>query len=339
MPSRPLGELKSMVGDSVTTVDGFRVEKGKVEEFARAIGSTDPVYRDEDVASERGHDQVPAPLTYAAVSSFPRYCPDSIVWRGFDLGFDREYVLHGEQGYTYERPLYVGDILDGETTLVGVDQRTGNRGGTMTFAEFETTFRTREDEDVLRTRATSIETQGAVEDPASEEADLTADHSTEAGIDATRQRAIRLSDPVASGEMVRSVRDVTVGDESPTVRVPTLVRKDFVRYAGASGDFNPIHYDESYARAAGNASVFGQGMLSAGIASRAVCRWLPIDAISTFDVRFESRVFPGDSLEADGTVTDVSQREAGSTVKAELSVTTDTDETVLTGNMTADLPE
>jgi len=52
--------------------------------------------------------------------------------------------------------------------------------------------------------------------------------------------------------------------------VETVDRPDFVKYAGASGDFNQIHYDEPHAERAGYDSVFGQGMFTAGVASRTV---------------------------------------------------------------------
>ena len=57
--------------------------------------------------------------------------------------------------------------------------------------------------------------------------------------------------------------DVQEGGAVPPFVVERLARMDLVRYAGASGDFNPIHTDEEFARAAGNPSVFGHGMLTA----------------------------------------------------------------------------
>ena len=64
-----------------------------------------------------------------------------------------------------------------------------------------------------------------------------------------------------------------VGDEVPPlsrgIELATLVR-----YAGASTDFNPIHYDESYARAAGLPGVIGHGMLAMGLVSEAITDWV-----------------------------------------------------------------
>ena len=63
--------------------------------------------------------------------------------------------------------------------------------------------------------------------------------------------------------------DVNVGDTAPEKR-HTLTRTDLVIYAGASGDFNPMHHDEVQAKAAGMPSVFGHGMFSAGLLATAI---------------------------------------------------------------------
>ncbi len=161
MPTKSFEELRAMVGTSVVTVDGFEVEAGKVEEFARAVRDDNPAHRSQEAAAEQGFDRVPAPLTFARVSSFPRY--RAVDGRGIDLGFRREYSIHGEQSYEFERPLQVGDVLTGTTTLTDVYQREGSRGGTMTFAVLETEYRDESDELVVVDRATAIETAGAIE--------------------------------------------------------------------------------------------------------------------------------------------------------------------------------
>ena len=73
------------------------------------------------------------------------------------------------------------------------------------------------------------------------------------------------------GEKKLSYEDVQVGDEAPVIS-HTLTRTDLVRYAGASGDFNPMHTDEVLAVAAGQPSVFGHGMFSMGILATAITR-------------------------------------------------------------------
>lgn len=159
MPTKPLEELEAQVGESVQTVTDLAIEEGKVTEFARAITDENPVFQDEEIARERGYDSIPAPLIFTRVAYFPRYRPEGIDENlGFDLGFQREYVLHGEQEYEFERPVVVGDVLTGETTLVDVFQKEGSRGGTMTFAVFETEYTDQDGETVLLERFTRIET-------------------------------------------------------------------------------------------------------------------------------------------------------------------------------------
>lgn len=161
MPTIPIEALEEKVGTSVVTVEDFRIEAGKVEEFARAIGEDNPAFRDPAAAREQGFESIPAPLTFTRVSTFPRY--RAVDGRGIDIGFREEYAIHGEQEYEYERPLQVGDVLTGETTLVDVYQREGGRGGTMTFAVLETEYRNEDDDLVVTERATAIETGGAID--------------------------------------------------------------------------------------------------------------------------------------------------------------------------------
>jgi acyl dehydratase len=164
MPERPLEELKEEVGTSKVTAEGLTIEAGKVEEFARAVKDDNPVHRSESAATEQGFEAVPAPMTFLLTSAFPRYRPEDVprqTSKQFDLGFDSRYSVHGEQEFEFERPVRVGDTLTGTTTLTDVYQREGDRGGTMTFAVFETEFRTQDDELVATTRATGIEIEQA----------------------------------------------------------------------------------------------------------------------------------------------------------------------------------
>jgi acyl dehydratase len=82
-----------------------------------------------------------------------------------------------------------------------------------------------------------------------------------------------------------------------------ISRSDIVRYAGASGDFNPIHIDEGYARSTGAPSVFAMGMLPAGYVANAVGEWFGgPQHLRRFKVRFTSRVWPEDEIVCSGRV-------------------------------------
>lgn len=93
----------------------------------------------------------------------------------------------------------------------------------------------------------------------------------------------------------RAFDDVAVGDEAPVVR-HVLTRTDLVAYAGASGDFNPMHHDEVLATAAGQPSVFGHGMFSMGLLGTAVTGWAGPGSLVRYSVRFSRQTWPGETL-------------------------------------------
>ena len=78
--------------------------------------------------------------------------------------------------------------------------------------------------------------------------------------------------------------------------VGPVTRADFVRYAGAGGDFNPLHHDDDYARGLGFPSVFAMGMWSAGLLGAYAADRLGIERVRQFAVRFRAPVWPGDEL-------------------------------------------
>jgi len=123
--------------------------------------------------------------------------------------------------------------------------------------------------------------------------------------------------------------ELTVGAERTTVLVENLTRTRIVQYAGASGDYNPLHTDERFAReVAGYPGVFAHGMLTMGMAARAVTDWVGEEQLTRLGVRFTAQVWPGDTLTAVLTVTSVEDGEA----VLELTVTNQDDLVVLSGS-------
>jgi acyl dehydratase len=92
-----------------------------------------------------------------------------------------------------------------------------------------------------------------------------------------------------------------VADEAPVLTL-TLTWADLIEYAGASGDFNPMHTDEVAAQAGGMKSVFGHGMLSAGLLTTAIENWLGAGSLKKFKVRFVKQTWPGEVLSTQVTV-------------------------------------
>jgi acyl dehydratase len=90
-----------------------------------------------------------------------------------------------------------------------------------------------------------------------------------------------------------------VGDTREEVVVENLSRTQLVQYAGASGDYNPVHTDEIFAtKIAGYPTVFAHGMLSMGATGRMLTNWVGDGRLTKYGVRFVSQVWPGDSLTA-----------------------------------------
>jgi len=81
-----------------------------------------------------------------------------------------------------------------------------------------------------------------------------------------------------------------------------VTQTQIVRFAGAGGDFNPMHHDEEFARAAGQPGVFAMSQLSAALLGRLAATWLGSANLRTLSVRFTAKVWPGDTLILSGAV-------------------------------------
>jgi acyl dehydratase len=108
----------------------------------------------------------------------------------------------------------------------------------------------------------------------------------------------------------------------PPLVVGPLTRTDLVRYQGASGDMNPLHHDETFARAAGYDAPLAVGMLSAGLLASYATDWLGAEAVRRFRIRFRAQVWPGDTLTCTGGVVREYTDGGQPLVEVELAATT-----------------
>ena len=134
--------------------------------------------------------------------------------------------------------------------------------------------------------------------------------------------------------------DVKVGDELPSVVKGPIQQIQLTRYAGASGDFNPIHQDAEFAKAAGMGDVFAHGMLSMGFLAQSVTDWFGVGTVRKVGVRFAALVRLGDVITCRGTVAAKRPPKDGDgpmLVDLELWAENQKGEKVITGKATAAL--
>jgi acyl dehydratase len=105
------------------------------------------------------------------------------------------------------------------------------------------------------------------------------------------------------------------------LRVGSITRTQIVRFAGAGGDFNPMHHDEPFAHQAGQPTVFAMGQLSAALLARLASDWLGAEHLRSLSVRFTAKVWPGDDLELAGQVVDEFEADGEACWRCELTAT------------------
>lgn len=131
----------------------FRVERGKIKEFADAIGDPNPLYRDPEAARRAGLPGIPAPPTL--LRTFLYETPDA---KDALAVQDWSYIVHGEQEFEYLAPIYAGDVLTAQDRIVSVTEKESRRAGKLQIGVIETTFTNQRGEIVQIARRTLVET-------------------------------------------------------------------------------------------------------------------------------------------------------------------------------------
>jgi acyl dehydratase len=130
---------------------------------------------------------------------------------------------------------------------------------------------------------------------------------------------------------------VRVGDELPALAKAPIDRVQLSRYAGASGDFNPVHVDEVYAKSVGLPSVYAPGMLVMGMLGQLISDWARGGQMRRYHVRFIKMVWPGDTVVCKGRVSDRHGEGGRYFVEVELWAENQRGELVMKGNSTLQL--
>ncbi len=136
--------------------------------------------------------------------------------------------------------------------------------------------------------------------------------------------------------MALQASKLKVGDSHEEQVVKNLSRTQIVQYAGASGDYNPVHSDEVFTtKIAGYPSVFAHGMLSMGMTSRMLTNYVGDGRLTKYGVRFTSQVFPGDTLVAKATVTAIREENGEQIVDLDVSTSNEEGIEVVKGSASA----
>jgi hypothetical protein len=132
------------------------IERGKVGEFALAVGEDNPVFFDVEEARRQGLPDIVAPPTFTVTQVWQVSREEREERLGANLDYAR--VLHGEQEFVYRRLPFAGEVLKGVMRIARDRTKEGRRGGRMRFVTYESRFTDAEGDEVLTALYTLIET-------------------------------------------------------------------------------------------------------------------------------------------------------------------------------------
>ena len=118
-----------------------QIERGRIRFFSQVLGQTDPIHSDLDAARAAGHPDLVAPASFFVVVDAT--ANEALRRRGIPTAAERvkcdyRYLLHGEERYFYQAPLYAGEEVEIGTTILDFYEK---KGGAMEFVTFESTIR------------------------------------------------------------------------------------------------------------------------------------------------------------------------------------------------------
>ncbi len=128
--------------------------------------------------------------------------------------------------------------------------------------------------------------------------------------------------------------DLAIGQGPQSLKLSAICMTDIVKYQGASGDFQPIHHDTEFARAAGMDQPLVIGMLPAGLAANWAADWAGPENVRMVRVRWQQSVWPGDQLTMNGKIVEKYQDDEGRKIDLEISCTKQDSTVALTGLIT-----
>ncbi|WP_284981546.1 MaoC/PaaZ C-terminal domain-containing protein [Arthrobacter sp. efr-133-TYG-118] len=135
--------------------------------------------------------------------------------------------------------------------------------------------------------------------------------------------------------MALKASQLTIGHTHRERVCENLSRTQIVQYAGAAGDYHPLHTDEVYAtQVGGYTGVFAPGMLTMGLTGKMLTNWAGDTRLTKFGVRFTDKVWPGDTLESEATVSAIRHENGEYLVDLTVSTVNQDGEIVVSGRAT-----
>ncbi len=286
------------------------VERGHIRQFAKAAFADVPVH------TEGRRPVIPATWLVSAgvLWGYTMERPRGTLFE--NIGHDLSVPLHAEEAYVFHGGLpRAGDELIARTCLESVKTRHGSRGGELTFLVALTEFRDDTDGLVAEARATTVTTENS---PKGEDwhADIPAYQPDYGNIDSL--------DPFASIQR-QSWNELQENNGPGTVSTGPLTLHEMVSFQATGGEMNPLHYDETHARAMGFPGMFGLSMQQASALASYAGRWLGEENVRSFRARFPNVFWVGDPLTYNGHVTRLYETDGRKLVDVELQCTRDSD--------------
>ncbi|GCE10456.1 MaoC/PaaZ C-terminal domain-containing protein [Tengunoibacter tsumagoiensis] len=132
--------------------------------------------------------------------------------------------------------------------------------------------------------------------------------------------------------------DIQVGDELPILVKEPVTQVQLVRYAGASGDFNPLHTDPKVGEEIGTGGIIAHGMLIMGFVGQLLSNYVGPDALRKFGVRFKGMTHIGDSITCKGSITEKYELDGEAFISGKVQAVDQHGDLKVAGTFTAVLP-
>jgi acyl dehydratase len=132
--------------------------------------------------------------------------------------------------------------------------------------------------------------------------------------------------------------DVQVGDEIPKLVKSSLTHLQLVRYAGASGDFNPLHTDPKIGEMVGTGGIIAHGMLIMGFVGQMLSDYVGPLALRKFGIRFKGMTHLGDIITCTGSITEKYESDGEARIAGKVQAVDQDGDVKVSGTFVAALP-